>query len=218
MEDFKEKLKFNIESKKETKNIELVKQYINKEKELCRKFDEEDGIDTSLDTYEPNANVTLQRIMNLLSYREVRVKQAYISKLSRGDNSREMRQMLSELDKDRREKHNLALSSLKGLVDFAKRYNMELIYTGPMLSEKEIEEHKPSSFDARQKMTDSFLSILKDLGDYSTRQCTDSSLKKDLEMVKNKIYKIDREYKVKQELMYDEGDILFEDFDNERTF
>lgn len=215
MNNFKESLKVSIEPDQENRNITLIKQYLNKEKELSRIFDEEDGVDINAEDYEPKAEITLMRIMNLLSYREIRTKQAYTSKICKGDNSRSTREMLSKLDKDRRDSHNLALESFKWLMDFAKKYNLEPLYTGPMLSEKEIEAHKPESYDARQEMTDAFLQILKDLGDYSTRNCSDRGLKKDIESIQDRMYKISRDYGVKEELLHDDGDVLFKDFENE---
>lgn len=216
MNNFKEELKVHIEPEKENKNVELIKKYINKEKEIAMKFDETEGIDIYAEDYKPEASVTISRIMNLLAYRELRTKQAYTSKICQGNNDRATRERLAKFDKDRREKHNLALTSLNGLVDFAEKNNLEPIYTGNRLSEKEIEEHKAESYDTRLEMTDAFLQILIDLGNYSTRECADKSLKKDLESIKDKMYKFSRDYGVTQELSYDDGDILFKDFENDR--
>ena len=82
-------------------------------------------------------------------------------------------------------------------------------------SEKEIKEHKIESYDARLEMTDAFLQILVDLGNYSTRECADKKMRKDLESIKDKMYKIARDYGIKQELSYDDGDIIFKDFERE---
>lgn len=216
MNNFKEELKVHLDPEKENKNVELIKKYINKEKEIAMKFDESEGIDIYAEDYEPEASATIRRIMNLLAYRELRTKQAYTSKICQGNNDRATRERLAKFDKDRREKHNLALTSLNGLVDFAEKNNLEPIYTGNRLSEKEIEEHKAESYDTRLEMTDAFLQILIDLGKYSTRECADKSLKKDLESIKDKMYKVSRDYGVTQELSYDDGDILFKDFENDR--
>ena len=215
MNDFKESLKVNIEPEKENKNVELIKMYINKEKEITKQFDKEDGIDVEAEDYEPKATATLMRIKSFLSYRELRTKQAYTSKMSKGNKDRAVMERLAKFDKDRREKHNLALTSLNGLVDFAERFNLEPIYTGKRLSEKEIKEHKADSYDTRLEMTDAFLQILIDLGNYSTRECSDKSLKKDLESIKDQMYKFSKDYGVTKELSYDDGDISFEDFENE---
>ena len=215
MNDFKESLKVNIEPEKENKNVELIKMYINKEKEIAKQFDKEDGIDVEAEDYEPKATATLMRIKNFLSYRELRTKQAYTAKMSKGNKDRAVMERLAKFDKDRREKHNLALTSLNGLVDFAERFNLEPIYTGKRLSEKEIKEHKADSYDTRLEMTDAFLQILIDLGNYSTRECSDKSLKKDLESIKDQMYKFSKDYGVTKELSYDDGDISFEDLENE---
>lgn len=213
--NFKDNLKVDCIKEKQYRSVQLLLKCIEKEKEINKVFDEEDGIDINASDYEPSAEVTIRRIMNLLAYREVRVKQAYISKMNAGNNSRDIRATLSELDKDRREKHNLALSSLKGLVEFAKKNNLEPIYTGNILSEKEIEEHKPASYDVRQEMTNAFLKILKDLGDYSIRNFNVLEDSKELKYIHNKIYKIQSDYAVKEELIEDTGDILFYDFEKD---
>ena len=189
---------------------------MKKEKEINRMFDEEDGIDVNAEGYEPEAEVTLKRITNLLAYREIRAKQAYVSKVTRGDNSRKMRGLLSDIDKDRREKHNLALTSLKGLVEFAKKYNIEPVYTGNILTEQEIEEHKASSYDTRQEMTDAILRILKDLEDCSIIQGYGKGFEKEINRIQHKMYKTKRDYGIKQELLEDNGDVLFDDFDFNR--
>lgn len=215
MGNFREDLKVTIKPEKENRNVELIKQYINKEKEIAREFDEKDGIDIYAEDYEPEASVTMMRIMSFLSYREIRTKQAYVSKLSNGNKSRAIQERLAEYDGDRRISHDLALTSLNGMVDFANKYNLEPIYTGRRLSEEEIKEHKKESYDARLEMTDAFLQILVDLGNYSTRECADKKMRKDLESIKDKMYKIARDYGIKQELSYDDGDIIFKDFERE---
>lgn len=216
MNDFKESLKVNIEPEKENKNVELIKMYINKEKEITKQFDKEDGIDVKSEDYEPKAEVTLMRIMSFLSYRELRTKQAYTAQMSKGNKDRTVMERLAQFDKDRREKHNLALTSLNGLVDFANKYNLEPIYTGKRLSTEEIKDFGSGTYETRLEMTEAFLQILIDLGNYSTRECADKSLKKDLEEIKDKMYNFSRDYGVKQELSHDDGDILFEDFESER--
>lgn len=216
MNDFKESLKVNIEPEKENKNVELIKMYINKEKEITKQFDKEDGIDVESEEYEPKAEVTLMRIMSFLSYRELRTKQAYTAQMSKGNKDRTVMERLAQFDKDRREKHNLALTSLNGLVDFANKYNLEPIYTGKRLSTEEIKDFGSGTYETRLEMTEAFLQILIDLGNYSTRECADKSLKKDLEEIKDKMYNFSRDYGVKQELSHDDGDILFEDFESER--
>ena len=215
MNDFKENLRFNIEPEKEKKNVELIKMYINKEKEITKQFDKEDGIDVEAEDYEPKAEVTLMRIMSFLSYRELRTKQAYTMKISKGNKERSVMERLAQFDKDRRQKHNLALTSLNGLVDFAEKYNLESIYTGRRLSKEEIKNFGSGTYETRLEMTEAFLQILIDLGNYSTRECSDKSLKRDLESIKDEMYKVSRDYKVKRELSSDDGEIVFEDFENE---
>ena len=60
-------------------------------------------------------------------------------------------------------------------------------------------------------MTDAFLQILIDLGEYSVTINNDSDLKN----IQNKIFKVRRDYAVKSDLSYDDGDIKFEDSQSE---
>lgn len=215
--DVREKYKVEEKDlkKEENKNVSIILSYIQKEQEITRMYDKEDGIDVNAEDYVPEADITIRRIECLLAYRELRTKQAYTAKIVRGNNTRTVRERLATLDRDRREKHNLALTSFKGLIEFAKKYNLEPIYTGNILSEEEIESHSSDTYDVRKEMTDSFLKLLKDLGNYSTRQIIDKNVRKDIEKVQNRIFKNQRDYGIKQELLEDKGDIKFEDFENE---
>lgn len=215
MNTFKESLKVESNSEIGNKSLDLIIQYLQLEMKENIQWDIEDGIDVTSEDYIPKADVTERRITNFLNYREIRTKQAYFSKLNSGDFSVTTRSMLADLDKDRREKHNLALTSLKGLVEFAKKHNLEPIYAGPILSEKEIESHTPSTYDTRMEMTDAFLQILNDLQTYTSTVCSDKHAQSILNNVVNKIYKVNRNYALKKELSHDDGDIEFEDFDND---
>lgn len=209
------KVDLNKIKEEKNKNISIILEYIKKEQEISRIYDKEDGIDVDAEEYVPEAEVTIKRIENLLAYRELRTRQAYVAMICRGNNTRTIRERLAKIDKDRREKHNLALTSFKGLIEFAKKYNLEPIYTGNILSEKDIESHNPQTYDVRKEMTDAFLELLKDLGEYSTRQITDKNARKDIEKIQNRIFKNQRDYAIKQELLEDEGDIKFRDFERE---
>lgn len=215
MNSFKESLRVENNIQNENKNLSLIMQYIQIEMEENREWDKEDGIDVTAEDYIPYADVTERRLTNLLNYRNIRTKQAFLSKLNFGNNTRKERAMMSELDKDRREKHNLALTSLRGLVDFAKKHNLEPIYNGPMLSEEEIESHSSSTYDTRMEMTDAFLKILSDLQTYTSEICSDKDVRNILNNISTQIHKSNRDYGVKKELTHDDGDIIFENFDNE---
>lgn len=214
MNSFKESLKVEISHEMENKNLSLIMQYIQTEMKENIEWDKEDGIDVTAEDYTPEADVTERRLMNLLEYRNIRTKQAFLAKLNYGNNTRKERAMMSELDKDRREKHNLALTSLKGLVDFAKKHNLEPIYNGPMLSEEEIESHSSTTYDTRMEMTDAFLQILSDLQAYTSETCSNKDIRSVLNNISNQIHKSNRDYGVKKELTHDDGDIVFESFDN----
>ena len=216
MNEFKENLKVDL---KENHNIEkdrtinLILQYIEKEKEENRRYDEEDGIDVNAEDYKPEADAIIMMIENMLKYRELRVEQAYISKMNMGNNSREFREKAVELDKDRREKHNLALTSLKGLNEFAKKYNLEPIYEGRVLTDEQIDSHDKFTYDVREEMTDAFLKMLIELGNFSIEKEVNS--KEEIMKLQRRIDKTERKYGVKRELEHDDGDIEFKDFDDE---
>ena len=216
MNEFKENLKVDL---KENHNIEkdrtinLILQYIEKEKEENRRFDEEDGIDVYAEDYKPEAGAIIMMIENMLKYRELRVEQAYISKMNMGNNSREFREKATELDKDRREKHNLALTSLKGLNEFAKKYNLEPIYEGRVLTDEQIDSHDKFTYDIREEMTDAFLKMLIELGNFSMEKAVNS--KEEIMKLQRRIDKTERKYGVKRELEHDDGDIEFKDVDDE---
>lgn len=213
MDNFKENLKVSVDPVEKSKSVELILQYIEKEKEINKEFDRKDGIDVDSEDYKPEADATIRRIMNLLDYREIRTEQAYLSKVRMGDNSRSNREIMAKIDKDRRDSHNLALSSFKGLNEFAIKNNMEPLYKGKMLSEEEIKSHDPSTYDIRMQMTDVFLNLLKELGDYTIRDYPNQETKKDIENIQGRIYKFERDYGITQELLNDDGDILFKDTD-----
>lgn len=211
--EFKEKYKVDAEEKKEKDIVSIILEYIKKEQEINRYYDELEGI-------APNENeeedlLTINRISYMLAYRELRTKQAYTSKICRGNNSQEARERLATLDRDRREKHNLALTSFNGLIDFGIKNNLPPIYEGRRLTEKEIETHDPMKYDERREMTDAFLQILKDLGDYSTRTIEDEDGKKKIEKLQARIYKNQRDYGITQDLIEDDGDIGFKDFEKD---
>ena len=213
MMNFRKSLKVNVEPKKKTNSVDLIMQYMEKEKDENRMFDEADGIDIYAEDYKPEADAIIRMIENMLKYRELRTEQAFVSKMNSGNNSREIREKLAELDKDRREKHNLALSSLKGLNEFAKRYGLEPIYTGRELTEEQIESHDSATYDTREEMTDAFLKLLIDIEksaieEYGNSKVEMMKLQKDIDKTK-------RQYGVKKELEHDDGNIEFNDMNDE---
>ena len=80
------------------KNVQLIMQYIEKEKVIQKQFDEDDGIDVNAEDYKPEASVITDYINSFLNYRNIRTEQAYISRANDGNNSREVREMLAKLD------------------------------------------------------------------------------------------------------------------------
>lgn len=208
MSDFDELYKVDKTPTIGNRTIEILRTYIEKEKELNREFDEKDGIDVAAPDYEPDADATQIRLKHLLGYREIRTLQAYASKLARGDNSRDTRSRLNSMDEDRRRRHNLALTSFKGLIEFGRENGLEPLYEGPVLTDAEIDSHAPMTLDTRKEMTDAFLKILVDIDKTPYMSINNA----ELSGIKNDIEKVDREYKVSKPLEHDDDDINFEDF------
>ena len=192
------------------RTIEILRTYIEKEKEITRAFDEEDGIDVNDPNYEPEADAINRKLKNILGYREIRTLQAYASKLARGDYTKDTRSKLVEMDKARRSSHNLALANFKGLVEFGKKYGLESLYDGALLTDQEIERHTVDTLDVRKEMTDAFLKMLVDI-DKTPYSLVDN---KEISVLKNKIEKVDRDYKVSKAIEHDDDDVEFEDFND----
>lgn len=192
------------------KNVQLIMQYIEKEKVIQKQFDEDDGIDVNAEDYKPEASVITDYINSFLNYRNIRTEQAYISRANDGNNSREVREMLAKLDEQRRRVHNRALSSMIGINRFAKMNGLEPIYTGRMLTEEEIQSHDPLKNDVREEMTNAMLKLLIDIETYSL-QINEGSKEEILEFQRN-MGKFNRDYGVEKPLKTDEGDIIFKDF------
>ena len=113
--------------------------------------------------------------------------------------------------KERRRKHNSALTAFNGLIDFAKKIGIKPIYEGETLTEEEIESHDNSKYDTRTEMTNAFLKVLNELGEYSAIDCPHKDAKKELMDLQKRMDKVRRTYGIKKELQYDDGDIEFED-------
>ena len=171
------------------KRVTILQKYIEKNKEINRVFDEEDGIDTNNLNYEPDASAIINKIEAFSRIREIS----------------------NELDCDRRFTHNAALVALRGLVDFGKKNNLEPLYEGRLLTEEQIEAHDARTYDIRREMTDGFLQILKDI-DFCKIQQVSSESSKEMNILRDTLDKVNRDYGVIKSLKHDDGDIEFKDF------
>ena len=193
------------------KNIELLMQYMNKEIEINKEFDEEDGIDTTSEDYEPSYDSMKLKIESFINYRDIRTKQFWVSKLYNGMESRKKASLRVELDEERR-RHNAALTSLVGLCKFGEKFGLPKIYEGSLLTTNEIENHESKNYDKRKEMTDFFLKLVNDVNEvYIDREVVSISENKFITDLKQQIYKTDRDYGVEKGLTEDEGDIVFKD-------
>ena len=119
---------------------------------------------------------------------------------------------MAELDKRRRDVHNLALNSVLGMNMLAEKKKWPKIYNGKTVSEDELKNHRSQqSYDAIYEMTDFFLKFLNDIEEQSIENIEKEMTKVEVKKLQDKLYGIKRDYKVKQGLMHDDGDIEFED-------
>ena len=192
--------------------IGLLIQYMNKEIEINKEFDNEDGIDVTSEDYEPSYDSMKLKIESFIKYRDVRTKQFWVSKLYNGMESRKKASLRSELDKERRRRHNMALTSLVGLCKFGEKFGLPKIYNGNLLTTDEIENHESKNYDTRKEMTDFFLKLVDDINEiYIDREAVSINENKFITGLKQQIYKTDRDYGVEKGLTEDEGDIVFKD-------
>ena len=178
--------------------IELLKEYINKE--------------VSMFECEPEDTSSFTRVKAFLDYRNIRIKQAWYAKISKGETSREYASRRSELDKERRLYHNAALTALLSFDRAAEVLDLPPIYTGKKLTKEQIESHDSGSLDARKEMTDWFFGLVNEIYDY-TPEREDLNKRKEegfIESLQGGVYKFDREYGVEEPIREDDGDVIFD--------
>lgn len=127
--------------------VELLKKLIKKEKEL---YGEEDSF-------------IAEQIEHMIAYRHIRTEEAWYSKATDGITDRTVMAELIKLGKERREKHNLALSSINIVNRFCEKTGFEKLYDEKTLSNEQIRNHEVESLDIRKQVTDFMLKLVNEI-------------------------------------------------------
>lgn len=194
--------------------IKILLEYMEKEIEINKNYDEEDGIDVNSSDYCPSYFTTKKRLESFINYKEIRVKQHWHSVISNKLNVDKEKYAITanKFDRERRMYHNAALESVIGFNYFAKKYNLQPIYEGELLTSEEIEKHNSKDHEKRMKMTDFFLELLNDIENFNIELTKDKSIEDNFLLgLKSKVEKIDRDYEVQETLTSDDGVIKVKD-------
>ena len=190
-------------------NVKILMQCIEKEKELQKKWDEEDGIDiTATDYKPPEASLIMSCLKSFVDYRNALIKFHFSGLCTARDTN-----IRHGLDLNRRNTHNSALSSLNILNRFLKQNGFTPFYTGETLTEEQIDAH--DNLPVIENMTNVILKLLSDLEKYNGEFT--SSSKEELTTIIDVIHHFNRQYQViKSPTKYDD-DTIFKD-SKDRTF
>ncbi len=203
--------------------IKLLLKYIEKEKELTREWDKEDGIDVDAEDYKITSLVNVDRIKNFIGYRNIRIEEAWFNKLNRGNTSREVREKAVDYDAERSRRHSLALNSMVGINRFGDEHGLPKFYDGELVQGSDIDNYR--NIDVRKKETDFFLQFIDKLSRTSgiiidrymdeagiNREDSDGGMSFIKELQRN-VDTVDNKYGVEKNLTEDDGDIKFKDDD-----
>ena len=121
----------------------------------------------------------LEDIFAIMKYRDLRHAQVFYAKLlyeyrnyanlirvsktveSAGELDRSAWELEAlRLDKERRNKHNLALLSFSNMIDLGRKNNLPELYEGEVLTRNEIFSHADPYGMTRQRMTDAMFAML----------------------------------------------------------
>jgi len=198
--------------------VKLFLEYIKKEKELRLEWDKEEGIDVNAPDYKPHLT-TVQRVKSFIAYRNIRIEEAWFSKLNRGRVSEEIERRAYDYDKKRTEKHTKALTSLNEFNEFGERYGLRKFYDGQLLNKKEIENY--TNIDVRNQETAFFLQFVDKLGRINFRQMQEYFEEVGIEPGKEEsnfirelqsnISSVEDSYGVEEPPLSEEDDIKFKD-------
>lgn len=191
-------------------DLELLFQYIEKENEIVTEFDKEDGIDVEAEDYVPES-MMINRLSAMEDYRIAKTLLANVKKMITDGLCHRNPQMVNSLDRDQRQKHNRALTSLMAMNEFAKKEGLPEIYTGKLIDKHDIVGLGTGNLDARIEMTNFFLGLLTQISKYNVRELKNDQLKKQIKDVQKKMDSTNSTYKVKKELTSYDGEIEFYD-------
>lgn len=199
--------------------IKLLLEYMKKEKELTKEWDKEDGIDVNSADYKIDFLLTVDRIKSFIRYRNIRIEEAWFSKLHKGDISRKTIEKFYDYDDERVKRHSLALNSMIGLNEFGKKYGLPKFYEGELIRGSDIDNY--ANIAIRKKETDFFLQFIDKLGRTSNivmeKYMEEMNIEKsDIEIgfikeLQSNVDVVDNKYGVEKNLIKDDGDIKFKD-------
>lgn len=191
-------------------NLKLLFQYMDKEAEMNRQFDKEDGIDVDAPDYKPESTV-LKRILSFEKYRRAYTESMYQDFLVQAGYKKNP-SLTEELDRNQRQAHNSALSHLLGFKNLSKVLGLEPLYKGAEVSKESIKGMDSDHSDARKEMTDFFLKLITELSDYNVREIENNYLRENALTIRNTIRKDNHDFRVKDDGLKEyHGDIEFED-------
>lgn len=193
-----------------SEELSLLFQYIEKENEIIIEFDKEDGIDVEAEDYVPDSMMT-NRLSAMEDYRIAKTLLANVKKMINDGICHENIDMVSSLDRDQRQKHNRALTSLMGMNEFANKHGLPELYTGKLVDKNDIRDLGSGDLEARKEMTNFFLGLLTQISKYNIRELKNEHLKKQIRDVQRKMDSTNSKYKVKKELTSYDGEIEFYD-------
>lgn len=188
--------------------LKLLFQYMEKETEITKKFDQEDGIDITSEDYIPDSEMT-KRLINMEKYRIARTIQASVQKMMRDGLIHRDPVYINQLDREQRSSHNNALMSLLGMCEFAERQGLPPIYTGKRVDKHDIIDMGSGNLDARREMTNFFLGLLDELSEYNIRGIENKHTRKQLSDIQTTIMKTNSKYNVKHQLTGYDDEIEF---------
>lgn len=190
-------------------NVRILMQCIKKEKELQKKWDKEDGIDITAADYKPEASVIMYCLKSFVNYRNAIIKFHYSEVCA----NRAV-EIKHELDFNRRNCHNSALSSLNVLNRFFLQNGFNPLYTGEPLSEAEIDAH--NRLDVIEDMSNVILKLVSDLDNYNGEFTSNS--KKELTTIINSIHHFNKQFKVIKPPSTLKSSTVFKDSNNRSFF
>lgn len=164
----------------------------------------------------------LNNIKSFMDYRKLRIEQVLIPiMIEEAENDYEnfsllnidmMRERVYILDKQRREKHNRALSNFSNLMNEFEKFGIPPIYTGNIMDPLK-ESDRYGNRDIRQEMTDSMLEILSTIEEMNINELNIETEKYDkglgsFKEIYKDLNKQTHDFGIKKTLESDDGDIL----------
>ncbi len=162
----------------------------------------------------------LTYINDILNYRNLVTQQAYYSKLvyayrhySYGESSKikelkdageiefgYWKEQIQKLDFVRRKTHNKALSAFNGILEVGRKNNLDYMYIGAELKQKEINSH--DNLPARKRVTDAMFKMLESIEE-NIWHTTEPN--KGLGEIRKNMERFNNDYHVKKSLIEDES-------------